>query len=185
MNKKNKLSGIWIGIIFSLIAAVLNLIFLGGASLRRNATKQLNLDRSALEENFAVLEEVNQEQLDALQADLENIQTEVVELEASFPELGAPFDVFRRGLELAQISQIELINISLINSDQQETTSGVLVFEEFDLELNGDLVNCLTFIEKTETAGLDSVVMQYAGFFPEDGSCYLEIKTMGYPSSLQ
>ncbi|TFG49358.1 MAG: hypothetical protein E4H33_02440 [Anaerolineales bacterium] len=185
MNRKNKLSGIRVGLIFSLIAAMLNLIFLGGASLRQKAAEQLELDHSTLEENFTQLEKVNQDQLDALRADLEIIQAEVVELEASFPELGAPFDVFSRGLELAQASQLDLISIYAVNSELQETASGILLFEEYDLELNGSLINCLTFIEKIETAGLDSVVMQSAGIFPADGICSLEIKTMGYPSSLQ
>jgi hypothetical protein len=186
MNKKNKLfSGIRVGLIISLTAAILNLVFLGGASLRLKASRQLQLTRSALEENIADLEQVNQDQLDQLRADLEEIQQEVLELEASFPEPGAPFDVFRRGLDLAQSSQLDLLNISLLDSESRETASGVLLFEEYGLELNGGLVDCFTFIEKIETAGLDSVVMQYAGIFPEDGLCSLEIKTMGYPSSLQ
>jgi hypothetical protein len=186
MSNKNKLfSGIRVGLIFSLVAAILNLILLGGASLRLKAAQQLQLTRSALEENIADLEQVNQDQLDALKADLEEIQKEVVDLEASFPEPGAPFNVFRRGLELAQSSQLDLLNISLLNSESRETASGVLLFEDYGLELNGKLVDCFTFIKQIESAGLDSVVMQYAGIFPADGICSLEIKTMGYPSSLQ
>ncbi len=185
MKKNSKLSGIRVGLILSLISAVVNLIFLGSVSLRQKATKQLEIDRITLEENFSELEKVNRDQLDALQVDLDSIQAEVVELEASFPELGAPFDVFNRGYELAEASQLDLISISSANSEIQETVSGVLIFEEYDIELIGTLVNCLTYIEKIEAAGLDSVVMQSAGILPEEGICSLEVMTMGYPSALQ
>ena len=144
MRTKNRVSGIRVGLILSLIAAVVNLIFLGSVSLRQKATKQLEVDRLALEENFSQLEKVNRDQLDALQADLDSIQTEVLELEASFPELGAPFDVFNRGLDLAEVSQVNLLSISSTNSDIQETASGVLIFEEYNIELIGTLINCLT-----------------------------------------
>jgi hypothetical protein len=185
MKTKSRLSGIQVGLILSLITAVVNLIFLGSVSLRQKATKQLETDRQTLEENFSELEKVNRDQLDALQEDLDNIQAEVVELEASFPELGAPFDVFIRGYELAEASQLDLISISSTSSELQETVSGVLIFEEYDIELIGTLVNCLTYIEKIEAAGLDSVVMQSAGILPEEGICSLEVMTMGYPSALQ
>ncbi len=185
MKKNSRLSGIRVGLILSLVAAVVNLIFIGSVSLRQNATKQLEIDRLVLEENFSELEKVNRDQLDTLQADLDNIQAEVVELEASFPELGAPFDVFNRGLELGESSQLDLISISSTNSELQETVSGVLIFEEYDIELIGTLVNCLTYIEKIEAAGLESVVMQSASILPEEGICSLEVMTMGYPSALQ
>ena len=85
--------------------------------IRQKATKQLETDRLALEDNFSELEKVNKEQLDVLQADSESIQAEVVELESSFPELGAPFDVFNRGLELAQASELDLLSISSVNTE--------------------------------------------------------------------
>ncbi len=185
MKKNSRLSSIRVGLILSIIAAVVNLIFIGSASIRQNATKQLETDRLVLEENFSELEKVNRDQLDALQADLGNILAEALELETSFPELGAPFDVFTRGIDLAEASQLDLISISSANSEIQETTSGVLIFEEYNIELIGTLVNCLTFIEKIEAVGLDSVVMQSAGIIPADGICSLEVKTMGYPSALQ
>ena len=119
MKIKNKLTGIRVGLILSLIAGVVNLIFLGSAFLRRNATNQLEADQLALQENFTQLETVNQEQLDALQADLDLIQAEVLELESSFPELGAPFNLFNRGLELAQASQLDLLSISSVNTEIQ------------------------------------------------------------------
>jgi hypothetical protein len=185
MKTKSRLSGIQVGLILSLITAMVNLIFLGSVSLRQKATKQLETDRQALEENFSELEKVNRDQLDVLQEDLDSIQAEVVELETSFPELGAPFDVFNRGLELAEANQLNLLSISSANLELQETASGVLIFEEYDIELIGTLVNCLTYIEKIEAAGLDSVVMQSASILPEEGICSLEVMTMGYPSAFQ
>jgi len=185
MKRKYKPSGIQVGLILSLIVGMVNLFFLGSVLLRQNAAKQLEADKLALQENFDQLETVNQQQLDDLQADLEQINDEVRELEASFPELGAPFSVFNRGLEIAQASQADLLSISLVNTEVQETASGVLILEEYDLELLASLESCLSFIEKVEEAGLDSVVMQYVGIIPADGICSLGIKTMGFPTPPQ
>jgi hypothetical protein len=168
-----------IGIIASLILAVLHIILLGGTSQRRAATRQLEKEYQVLQENYEQLEKVNQEQLDQLRLEQHQIQDEVAELEASFPELGAPFALFRRGLELARDSQVDLRAISRMDSSYLETTSGEIIREEFDLELGGSLQNCIAFIGAVENAGRDTIVMQYASFWPEEGRCSLELITRG------
>ena len=72
-----------------------------------------------------------------LQADLDRIQAEVLELESSFPELGAPFNVFNRGLDLAEASQLELFSIVISKYRSKGNNFWRLILEEYDLELVG------------------------------------------------
>ena len=106
-NKNPKLSGLRIGIITSLVLAVIHLILIGAAYQRQTAAAQLDQDRLTLEENLQQLEAVNQDQIDDLEAELEEIKTEIIELEAGFPELGAPFALFNQAEILTGKSQVE------------------------------------------------------------------------------
>ena len=183
MNKKPKMvTGLRIGITASLILAALQIILLGVTNQRRAATEQLEADRLVLEENYAELEKVNLEQVAELQTELDQINQEVNELITSFPELGSPFAIYRRALELADRSQVDLRSISRINSAIQETRSGSILFDEYDIELGGTLLNCIQFIEEIELAALNTVVMRSANFRIEERLCSLEIKTLGIPS---
>jgi hypothetical protein len=177
--RQKKISGMRVGIIASLILATLHIILIGGTFIRRSTIQTLEADRVALEENFNQLEEVNQEQLNALKAELAEIEDEISELQASFPELGSPFALFQRALEFSETNQVELSSISRDDPELQDTSNGFVIIEEYDLELEGSLKNCIGFIEEIEKAGLDTVIMQSANFQPEDELCFLDIRTLG------
>lgn len=186
MNRnQTKISVLRIGIIASVIAAMLNVILLGATFQRRSASVQIDTDAQVLEENYTELVKINQEQLDDLQNELNLIKAEVSDLEASFPELGSSFALFQRALELSTKSNVGLRSITRSGSDLQETTSGTILFDNFSIQLRGTLVDCFKFIEEIETAGMDTVVMQYASFWPEESMCSLEIKTIGIPAVLE
>lgn len=182
MNRnQTKISVLRIGIIASVIAAMLNVILLGTTFQRRSASKSIEADSQVLEENYAELIIINQEQLGDLQNELSLINAEVSELEASFPELGSTFALFQRALGLSNKSNLDLRSISRLGSNLQETTSGPILFDDYSIKLRGTLVDCFKFIEEIETAGMDTVVMQYASFSPEESLCSLEIRTIGIP----
>lgn len=186
MNRnQTKISVLRIGIIASVIAAMLNVILLGATFQRRSASVQIEADSQVLEENYTELVKINQEQLDDLQNELNLIKAEVSDLEASFPELGSSFALFQRVLGLSTKSNVDLRSITRSGSDLQETTSGTIFFDNFSIQLRGTLVDCFKFIEEIETAGMDTVVMQYASFWPEESMCSLEIKTIGIPAVLE
>jgi cell division protein FtsB len=186
MNRfQSKISVLRIGIIASVIAAMLNVILLGTTFQRRSASKQIEADSQVLEENYAELIKVNQEQLDDLQNELSLINAEVSDLEESFPELGSSFALYQRAPGLSNKSNVDLRSISRLGSDLQETTSGPIFIDDYKIELRGALVDCFKFIEEIETAGMDTVVMQYASFWPEESLCSLEIKTTGIPPVLE
>jgi hypothetical protein len=185
MNKKSKriFSPIRTAILGCVILAMLHIILLGGAYLRRAAVGKIQSDRAALDQNYAALKQINEEQLSALQSELELIQAEVDELQSSFPVLGAPFAIYHRGMDLSQSSGVGLDSISHLGSDLQETVSGNIQTDNYSIELTGLLKSCLTFIQKLERAGMDTLTMEYASIWPEEELCSLGIKTVGYPGA--
>ena len=166
------------------ILGLIHVILLGWTLQRRSASAQLAEARLVLEDNLDQLQQINQDQLDTMQAELESVQAEVTALEVSFPELGAPFAIYRRGLELAQESQLALLKISLVGSETLETVSGLILKKEYNIETQGSLENCLDFFDSLEQAGLDTVILDSASIIPAESQCSLEITTLGYPSDM-
>ncbi len=183
MNKKSKriFSPMRTAILGSVILAMLHIILIGGTYQRRAAAEKTQSDSAELDQNYAVLKQISEEQLSALHSELELIQAEVAELQSSFPELGAPFAIYHRGMDLSQSSGVGLDSISHLGSNFQETASGNIQTDNYGIELTGLLESCLTFIQKLEGAGLDTLSMEYISIWPEEELCSLEIKTVGYP----
>lgn len=159
-----------------------HVILLGFALQRRNASAQLIEDKQALEENLGQLQQINQSQLDNLQAELNIILDEIAILEASFPELGSSFAIYQRGYDIALGSQVEVEEISLAGSQILDTVTGQLLKKDYIIETRGSLENCLTFIDTLEEAGMDTISLNLADIIPEENRCTLEISTLGYPS---
>ncbi len=171
-------------IFLSVLLGLMHVILLGWTIQRRSAAAQLDNDKLALQENLGQLQQINQDQLDALQAELDALQLEVAELENSLPLLGPPFAIYRRGLALAQQSQVELLEISLIASEPLDTVSGLIIRQEYNIETEGSLENCLEFINNLEQAGQDTVILELASIDPGDNRCSLDINTIGIPSGM-
>lgn len=169
-------------IILCVILGLLHVILLGWTAQRRIASKQLYEDKLLLDENLDQLQQINQEHLDDLQAELEGVLTEIAALKSSFPELDSSFAVYRQGYALAQDSQLELQEISLVSSDTLETVSGPLLKRQYNLETRGSLENCLDFIDKLEKAGLDTISLEFVSIIPDESRCSLELSTLGYPT---
>lgn len=169
-------------IVLCVILGLLHVILLGWTLQRQSASTQLSDDRLVLEDNLDQLQQINQDQLDELQEELDMIQAEVATLETSFPDLGIPFAIYRRGMDLAQSSQMELLEISLINSETLETVSGLVVKNQYKIETQGSLENCLVFIDNLEKAGLDTISLEFASLIPAESRCSLEISTLGFTS---
>ena len=165
----------------SVILAMLHIILLGGTYQRKAAAEKIQSDSAALDQNHAALKQLNEERVSALRFELGLVQAEVDELQSSFPEPGAPFAIYHRGMDLSESSGVSLDSISHLGSDLQETVSGNIQTDNYSIELTGLLESCLTFIQKLESAGLDTVSMEYVSIWPEEKLCSLEIKTVGYP----
>jgi Tfp pilus assembly protein PilO len=180
--KKNRLlTPRRIAIALSVILGVVHVILLGWTLQRRSAIAELAAGQTALEENLNQMEEINQEELDTLQNELASIENEVLQLNNSFPELGSTFAIYRRGLNIAQSSSVELLSISLLNSDVQETVSGNVLTKQYSLEASGAPTQCLTFVQALEDAGAGSLAVEGVTIAQEDAQCSIEISTFGYP----
>jgi len=183
MNNKSKrvFSPMRTAILGSVILAMLHIILLGGTYQRRTAAEKIQSASAELDQNYAALKQISDEQVSALRFELGLIQAEVDDLQSSFPELGAPFAIYHRGMDLSQSSRVNLDSISLLESDIQETTLGNIQTNNYSIELTGLLESCLTYIQKLESAGMDTLTMKYVSIWPEEELCSLEIKTVGYP----
>jgi len=169
-------------IFLCVLLGLLHVILLGWAVQRRTASKQITGDRVVLEDNLDQLQQINQEQLDELQAELEEVQGEISALEAAFPDLGASFAIYQQGYALALDSQLDLQEISLASAEILDTVSGQLLKKQYNLEVSGSLENCLDYIDKLEQAGLDTINLDFISIYPAENRCSLEVSTLGYPT---
>jgi len=184
--KKNRLlTPRRVAIALSVILGVVHVILLGWTLQRRSATAELSAGQTALEENLNQLEEINREEIDTLQNELAGIENEVLQLNNSFPELGSAFAIYRRGLDIAQSTSVELLRVGLLSSDIQETISSDVLIKQYSLEVGGTTNQCLTFVQALEDAGAGSLAVEGVTINPEDLQCSLEISTFGYPPANQ
>lgn len=178
-----RLSVMRIVITASVILGLVNIILVGATYQRQSASRELDAENSALEENINSLKKINHEELVDLQEELDLIRADVVELEASFPELGAPFAIYQQALELSQESQVDLISIVSQSTDLHETYSGTVVEKLFSLDFAGATEDCISFIGKLEQAGRDTLSMKSVNLLPLDNSCSIEVSLLGYSVS--
>jgi hypothetical protein len=174
-----------IAITLSVLLGVVHVILLGWTLQRRSAIAELTTDKIAVEENLSLLEEINRDELDALQDELTLIEGEIIQLEDSFPELGSAFPIYRRGLDIAQSSEVELLSIGLLSTNIQETTSGSVLTKEYSLAARGTTAQCLAFIQALEDAGAGSLAVDGVTITPEDAQCSLDLSTFGFPPTDQ
>ncbi|MCJ7715373.1 MAG: hypothetical protein MUO54_02480 [Anaerolineales bacterium] len=183
-NKSKKIfSPMRIAILGSVILGLLHSILLGGIYQRNIAVQKIHSNTDILAQNLNDLQDINDEQISALRYEFGLIQSEVDELQNSFPDLGAAFAIFHRGPDLSERSGVTLDSIIHQGSELQEIVSGTIQADYFSIELTGTLETCLAFIEKLETAGLDTVTMESVDILPEENNCSLEIKTVSYPTN--
>lgn len=171
-------------IIFCVILGSLHLIMLGFTYQRKTAASQLQADQAILMENLGQLQEINQEQLDQANQELKSIQDENAVLEESFPEIGAPFAIYRRVEDLANQSSVHLDSVSIISSEYLDTVSGEVIRKQYGIEVNGSLEACLDFISALEDAGRDTVILDFMSIQPEENLCSIEVNTLGYTEAI-
>ena len=175
-----RISFLRIAIAASVLFGVVNIILVGAAYQRRSASQELVAERNALEENINSLKKINQAELDELQVELDLIQAEVADLEDSFPELGAPFAIYRRARDLALDSQVNLQGLARQSTDYHETYSGLVVEKQYSIDLTGAMDDCITFIGLLEEAGRDTLTMKSVYLTPQDNICSIDVSLIGF-----
>ncbi len=178
--KNRRLPLMRIAITASIILGVVQVILIGAAYQRQTASINLEAEKISLEENISSLIKVNQDQVDDLQAELDQILAEVSDLDASFPELGAHFAIYPRGLDLANQSQVDLLAISRLSADNIDTYAGQVIDKQYSIDVIGGAAECINFIGELENAGRDTLSMKSVYIWPEENRCSLEISLIGF-----
>jgi len=180
-----RLSFLRIAIAASVLFGVINIILVGAAYQRRSASLELVAEKNALEENINSLKKINQAELDELQVELDMIRVEVADLEASFPELGAPFAIYRRARDLALESQVNLQSLASQSTDYHETYSGLVVEKQYSIDLMGAMEDCITFVGLLEEAGRDTLTMKSVYLVPQDSICSIDVSLIGFSTAAE
>jgi hypothetical protein len=128
-----------------------------------------------MEVDLAELRRAEQEGFKKLQADIDNAEAHLVSLERSFPDLGAPFEIFRRGFELAEASGIEVISVNRGSTVVRETVLGHLFTTTFSVKSSGNIRSCMGFLSRLEKEGLQTLALDRIVLDPDKETCNFDV----------
>jgi hypothetical protein len=110
--RAERLSPNRIGIGLAVVLALSNLALLAVSLSQRREIGSLHARAQEIDDNLVRLQRAEAEGLQSLEGDLAAARDEVESLKASFPEIGAGFDIYSRGFELAEAAGARLDAIS-------------------------------------------------------------------------
>lgn len=159
----------------SLLLGLVNSAVLGIALVSRQSAAKLAIEVSGLQDSLNQLQQVEREGLQGLEQQAEQSEARLAELVASFPALGEPFDLYRRGFALALESGVEIRGIETGNSTVQETPVGLLSTTTFRVSAAGDFPACIDLLGRLERAGLQTLALEGLFIGPGDRACDFEV----------
>ena len=165
-----------VAIVGSLVVAVILLLFLGAAYQRERAQQTLQENVESMRENLATLREVDRQKMQSLQEDLGDAKEEVAALRESFPEVGAPFAIYRQSYKFASRNRLALQSISLADTDILSTPTGSLRARNYSLSLEGSVGACILFLDDLEQAGQGTLIIDNINITPPEETCVLDVK---------
>ena len=165
----------WAALGLAIIIAIVNLVLLGGALQKGRLTRELEGQVEALEANIELLRQTESDGLQSLEDELTSAQTHLISLEASFPDIGTAFDLYRRGFELADLSNVELNSIYLLEADTLTTVVGTLEMTTYAVNSSGSLLECLSLLSQLENEGLQTLALDYILIHPPSMGCNFNV----------
>jgi len=159
----------------SLLLGLVNSAVLGIALVSRQSAAKLAIEVSGLQYSLDQLQQVEREGLQGLEQQAEQAETRLAELVASFPALGEPFDLYRRGFALAIESGVEIRGIETGNSTVQETPVGLLSTTTYRVSAAGEFLACLDLLGRLEQAGLQTLALEGLFIGPGDQACDFQV----------
>ena len=159
----------------SLLLGLVNAAMIGVALVSRQSAAKLAIEVTWLQDSLDQLQQVEREGLQGLEQQAEQSEARLSGLVASFPALGEPFDLYRRGFALALESGVEIRGIETGNSTVQETPVGLLGTTTFRVSAAGDFPACLDLLGRLERAGLQTLALQELFIGPGDRACDFEV----------
>ena len=159
----------------SLLLGLVNSAVLGIALVSRQSAAKLAIEVSGLQYSLDQLQQVEREGLQGLEQQAEQAETRLAELVASFPALGEPFDLYRRGFALAIESGVEIRGIETGNSTVQETPVGLLSTTSYRVSAAGEFPACIDLLGRLERAGLQTLALEGLFIGPGDRACDFQV----------
>jgi hypothetical protein len=159
----------------SLLLGLVNSAVLGIALVSRQSAAKLAIEVSGLQYSLDQLQQVEREGLQGLEQQAEQAETRLAELVASFPALGEPFDLYRRGFALAIESGVEIRGIETGDSTVQETPVGLLSTTTYRVSAAGEFPACIDLLGRLEQAGLQTLALEGLFIGPGDQACDFQV----------
>jgi hypothetical protein len=159
----------------SMVLGLVNAAMLGVALVSRQSATKLAVEVIGLQDSLNQLQQVEREGLQGLEQQAEQSEARLAGLVASFPALGEPFDLYRRGFALALESGVEIRGIETGNSTVQETPVGLLSTTTYRVSAAGDFPGCIDLLGRLERAGLQTLALQELFIGPGDRACDFEV----------
>jgi hypothetical protein len=165
--------------ILSGILVLANLTIVGLEYLLEQRTFELDYLIDDLEENLEQLKQIDAERLSNLREEATSVEEKLQLLERSFPELGAPIELYAISFELADESQIKIQSIAKVEETLEETAFGLVTSGQYSLELEGGIDSCILLIKRLERAGMDTLSIENIQLNQELQTCRFDVLTMG------
>lgn len=169
----------------SLFLAIYHLILFGTSVRRLEITKDTQRQLERIKGNLENLEEMEQQAIQDLRDELAFKQRELESLQTSFPRIGAPFQFYPRGQELALSHDVLLTAVRRQETESAPTVVGDVQTLEYLVESSAMVENCLVFLGALEDAGLGSISVHNISLDPGGARCGFTVRTIGLPGALQ
>lgn len=158
-----------IGLVIAL--ALANLTMLGISLSNRARAAALGESAQEIDSTLGQLQQAEAQGLQSLEADLANAMKELEGLKASFPEIGAGFNLYSRGFELAEQAGVRVKSIQREGTSSQPTVAGQFQLTSYALRSSAPLDACLAYISSLEGEGLDTLALSNVQMNPESLQC--------------
>lgn len=165
----------WIIIGVTIVLAALNMAFLGSSFQKNRQAVDLQGQVEGLTANLEQLREAEREGLQSLEDQLSDAEAHLAALEASFPEIGTAFDIYRRGFELAETSNVALLSVRRLGGTTQTTVVGTLDVVSYNVQSAGDLGGCLSLLSRLESEGLQTLALNRIYIDLTDDACNFDV----------
>ena len=152
-----------------------NVALVGASLLNYRAAAELETQIDGLEFSLEQLSEVDAEGLHNLESELSTAEADLRGLEASFPEIGAPFDLYRRIFELAGARRVDLNLVRRLEGSTQDTIVGTLEVTTYKVEAAGTASRCLSLLADLEREGLQTLALNKILVDPPAQVCNFDV----------
>lgn len=164
-----------VALALAVLLGLINVFLMSSVFLNQAAAGQLESEVVALTDNLAQLRQVEQDGLRGLEEEVSAAEGELASLEASFPNLGERFDIYRQGFALAEANQVEILAIDTGVSSYEETPVGFFEVSSYRIDAVGSQTDCIQLLGALEQAGLAALALNEVTLDMKDQSCAFEV----------